>query len=389
MVTTKTQVANLALDLLGEPYLTDMDNIVTNTGTTADAVRVHFDPVFEQVLEGHIWSFSTKTATLEKSVTSAGTSKNLATATASGDTVTVTTSTAHGLVVGSYVTIAGIANTTGVTPNGVRLVTAVASTTSFTFAVVGASGTLTPHLGAVTFGTTVYPINTITWAANVLTITLGNTAHTLVATNSITISGVLYAAGVDPNGVRSVASVGSGPNFALAISLTSGNSTPGNYTFVRATAVGPIVYATPLNPNWLSSYELPSTCLRLIRVIGDDRDIPENLFEIEQRQLLLMDEFSDDLPIIQYISNDIPVSKWSSTFVEAVALLLASKICVKLTQDVALMASLVQRHEMALGKARSKDSKETRSNENRTARQLAARSELVRARYSRSIIPPY
>jgi hypothetical protein len=149
------------------------------------------------------------------------------------------------------------------------------------------------------------------------------------------------------------------------------------------------VYATPLNPNWLSSYELPSTCLRLIRVIGDDRDIPENLFEIEQRQLLLMDEFSDDLPIIQYISNDIPVSKWSSTFVEAVALLLASKICVKLTQDVALMASLVQRHEMALGKARSKDSKETRSNENRTARQLAARSELVRARYSRSIIPPY
>lgn len=382
MITTKLQAANLALDIIGEPYMATFNDV----GTTGEAVRLHFDPVFEQVLEGHIWSFSTKTAVLAKSVTSPGTSKNIATAVVSGNTVIITTSTAHGLVVGSYVTIANIAFSAGVTPNGVQLVTAVSGVT-FTFALVGASGVYTPHTAAVTFNGIAYPIASISYASSVLAIELVNQSHPLVATNVVAVSNVTPSVGNAVNGNHTIASIGSGPLNKLNISF-SGNSSA-TYVFAAATMVGPIIYKVPVNPNWLSSYELPASCLRVIRIIGDDRDIPVNLFEIEQRQLLLMDEFSDELPIIQFIANDIDVSMWSSTFVEAITLLLASKLSIKLTQDVQLAALLLQRHEVALGKARSKDSKETRSNENRGARQMAARSELVRSRYSRTIIPPY
>jgi hypothetical protein len=388
MITTKLQAANLALDIIGEPYLATFETL----GTTGDAVRLHFDPVFEQVLEGHIWSFSTKTAILAKTVESAGTSKNLATATVSGDTVTITTSTAHGLVVGSYVTIAGIANSAGVTPNGVRLVTAVASTTSFTFALVGASGTLTPHLGQIVYAGVTYPIASMSPSGGVLAIILVNTAHGITGTN---LSGAVISGTISTitaaNGTVTISSISGASNQLNIATAPAGGSFNNSsvFTFVRATMVGPIVYKVPANPNWLSSYDLPASCLRVIRIIGDDRDIPVNLFEIEQRQLLLMDEFSDELPIIQFITNDVDVSMWSSTFVEAITLLLASKLCIRLTQDVQLAALLLQRHEVALGKARSKDSKETRSNENRGARQMAARSELVRSRYSRTIIPPY
>jgi hypothetical protein len=53
-----TAVANLALSHLGEPFLSDYD---TDTGTTAEAVRLHLPHCRETILESHIWSFATRT----------------------------------------------------------------------------------------------------------------------------------------------------------------------------------------------------------------------------------------------------------------------------------------------------------------------------------------
>ena len=130
-----------------------------------------------------------------------------------------------------------------------------------------------------------------------------------------------------------------------------------------------------------SAFDLPEDCLRLIRVNGNDVDDPQRVFEVQGRLLLLPDEGAT-APVVAYISNAVDVAMWPTTFTDAVAFLLAARLAPKLTQDGNLAAVMLQRHEMALGKARSKDTRETRSGENSTMRKLALRSELVQSRIS-------
>jgi hypothetical protein len=140
--------------------------------------------------------------------------------------------------------------------------------------------------------------------------------------------------------------------------------------------------------DWPAEYLLPSDCLRLLKIAGWDIDAPRNRFEIQGRYLLLPD-LEDDGPRIHYITDDPPVSEWPTTFTDAVAFLLASRLAPLLTQDQNLAGAFLTRHEQALGKARSKDARETRSKENHGPRAVAARSGLVNARFSRSTLPPY
>lgn len=59
---TKTQIANRALDLLGQSsVLTDLD---TDTGTAAKALRRHYDEARKAVLQAYPWNFATKRASL-------------------------------------------------------------------------------------------------------------------------------------------------------------------------------------------------------------------------------------------------------------------------------------------------------------------------------------
>jgi hypothetical protein len=92
--------------------------------------------------------------------------------------------------------------------------------------------------------------------------------------------------------------------------------------------------------------------------------------------------------MIYYIGAEPDVSAWPTLFTDAVAFLLAARLSPLLTQSQAISGEFMQKHELALGKARSKDARETRSKENHGPRILAARSGLVRARYG-STSPPY
>lgn len=227
-------VVNLALDHLGEPYLSDY---LTQPGTTAEAARLHYQPCVETVLEGHAWSFATRSA--------------------------------HLVPVGAYV----------------------------------------------------------------------------------------------------------------APDETGYFISPGLF-FEPATAE-----ALPVVSSMQSVFWLPEDCLRLLKIDTDDFDVPRNRFEIQGRYLLLV-EAGEAPPVAHYITQAPPVADWPTTFVDAVAYLLAARMSHKLTQNPNVMQALMQRHEIALGKARSKDTRETRSKENHGPRALAARSGLVNARYGFTP-PPY
>lgn len=138
-----------------------------------------------------------------------------------------------------------------------------------------------------------------------------------------------------------------------------------------------------------SAFDLPNDCLRVIRINGIDLDEPRNDFEIRGRLLLLL-EADATAPVIDYITNSVLSSPndWPTTFTDAVAWLLASRLAPKLAQDQAMAGEFLRLHDMALGKARSKDARESRSKENFGPRQLAARSGLVRARFG-SNLPPF
>ncbi len=311
----KTEIANLALDLLGEPYLV---NLITDTGTTAEAVRLHLDLTIESVLEGHVWSFATRCATLAAAATT--------TATAILDD-----------------------DPDG---NGSNAILLTAKTPGRAGNAIWAEILKPPGQAA-------------------LVVEVAGTGITIKATDASTANHVITVLNATP---------------ASAALVTASNSAG-----EAGTGVVVALPRTPLNGGVVaaaygSAFALPDDCLRLLKIDGADIDIPRNDFEIHERTLLLVEE-SAAPPVVHYITNH-PGRLWPTTFTDAVAALLASRLAYKLTGNPQLATDLLQKHEVALGKARSKDARETRSKENHGPRQLAARSAFVRARYGKNQ-PPY
>ncbi len=188
--------------------------------------------------------------------------------------------------------------------------------------------------------------------------------------------------------VRDEVLLNSSASGLLTVSLPAGTTGSGRVTPVSATYLaGGSSTSSVFAPAFGSAFNLPDDCLRVIKLDGDDPDRPQNRWEILGRNLLLH-EGNAEAPVIHYITMDPPVDEWPTTFTDAVAWLLASRLAPKLAQDETLANGFFQKHEIALGKARSKDARETRSRENHGPRQLAARSGLVNARYGNSR-PPY
>jgi hypothetical protein len=172
--------------------------------------------------------------------------------------------------------------------------------------------------------------------------------------------------------------------------VPSSTSNIGHFADVADHFETPTDEGNPFVSEFQAIYELPADCLRVLKIAGMDVDIPQNRFEIQNRFLLMRGvvDANSERPMIYYISNAPDVSVWPTLFTDAVAFLLAARLAPLLTQSQQLSAEFMARHEQAMGKARSKDARETRSKENHGARVLAARSGLVRARYG-STLPPY
>lgn len=323
-IAIKTDLANLALDLIGEPYLVTLylhDNpgladTPADVGTTADACRLHIDQCIETVLESHVWSFATRCI--------------------------------QPAAAPAYVTASLTTNLSGTNNDYV-----------FTSKTPGTAG-----------NDVIIDISTYGQPSN-------SSVRIAVNGSAITIypgSSAISQSVVDSINANAAASA------LVSVALASGNNGTVSVPYMAPTN---LAGGSP----YQSAFLLPSDCLRLLKINGQDIDAPRQDFEIQGRYLLFA-EVVNSSPVIHYITKNAPLTEYPTTFTDAVVFLLASRLASKITQDQRLTESLIQKHEMALGKARSKDARETRSGENHGPRQLAIRSPFVRARYG-STSPPF
>jgi hypothetical protein len=410
-------VCNLAMDHLGEPYFTDY---LTDTTVAAAAARLHLPQCVETVLESHVWSFATRCQQLT--------------------TAPVDQTTASALIGTGNAAILLTANTTGPAGNDITIlvsdttpsgdlvtVDGNAITVFINKAVMTISGTLSPDMngalyyvnhvnGKPFYSSTGEPYSTTgadfsdiadgiylyscrelvrkvagevdgVWISN----TPGATPDLSTdwgADGSETGTITVTASNAIAQQIVDAINAHSGASALVTAALANGSDGTGSMVAVSTTNLsGGSSTATVYAPAWGSAFNLPSDCLRVLKLDGADIDIPQDRWEILGRHLLLADELAE-APVIHYISKDAPVDEWPTTFTDAVAFLLAARLAPKLAQDDNLATALLQKHELALGKAKVKDARETRSAENFGPRQLAARSGLVRARYG-STLPPY
>jgi len=102
-------------------------------------------------------------------------------------------------------------------------------------------------------------------------------------------------------------------------------------------------------------YQLPLDFIRLFRLNGRDVQKRKDLFDIEGRFLLTDAETAQ----IQYSKFERDSTVYDSKFVEALALLIGSKIAIQIRQDEALKGFLKQEYNRALSSARKVDGNET------------------------------
>jgi len=407
-----TAIANLALDHLGEPYLTAYE---TDTTVAAQAARLHLPQCIETVLEGHVWSFATRCQQLTTAQVTETTAE-LVTGTEASNNAILWTAIVAGTggndisveVVDAYPED-GI-----VTVDGNKIIVSKANLSLSVVIDIGS--------GAVTTALPFY-----SWQEGKPMWKTGNAGSGVQVSYSVadggykitkwsglyyynwfnesaTPDGAVYTAdptglapsstavltGIDATAAQVIAAAAASTAAALLVTAENSGTSDGTgavSTLAATNLSGGSSTSSVYAPAFGSAFNLPSDCLRVIKLDGTDIDVPQNRWEIQGRHLLL-EETDADAPVIHYITNAPPVDEWPTTFTDAVAFLLASRLAPKLAQDQSMAADFLQKHEMALGKARSKDSRETRSKENFGPRQLAARSGLVRARYGNPR-PPY
>ena len=416
-----TAVANLALDLLGEPYLADY---AADPGTSAEAVRLHLPQCVATVLEGHAWSFATRCSTLELSNTEL-TAASVTLGSLTGNTAIRFTSVPMG-VLGNFTTVqihspdfttgecvaaAVSAGTVVLTPSGrgrmvISGITSPASANRILF-YAGVFGGLECWTSDGTQPVTIGIGFAKMWKEggawkyiscsnatsvpdyDVSKITVSTTPDGLSGWVPTTGLGSLLATAARNNAEQGISAINANPSVASWVTAANAPGSDGSGALLPAASAlrGGSDYRNCYAPAWGVAYFLPEDCLRLLKIDGTDIDVPVLRFEIQGRNLLLEDP-ERDAPVIHYIMQEPPPAEWPSTFTDAVGLLLASRLAPKLTGDQKLAEAFASRHEQALGKARSKDARETRSNENHSPRQMAARSGLVRARYG-STRPPF
>ena len=415
-----TAIANLALDHLGEPYLTAYE---TDTTVAAQAARLHLPQCIETVLEGHVWSFATRCQQLTTAPVTVTTAS--ATLEPAGENNSILFTAVQAGPAGNDITV------TIQEPGNFADIQIVVTGTNIAVTpprLVSVSGTLNPDaavvlkyggvVGGMDFWTSdgnlnvtilnVYPYQMIVPSEEdgFWTLTYYEDQFTPYNWTSTDVPDLVqdstgWAASPPATGIPSFAeitataqeiidAVNADESASLLVTAANGSGSDGTGQIAAVTATnlsGGSSTSSVYAPAYGAAFNLPSDCLRVIKLDGTDIDVPQNRWEIQGRHLLLEDADAE-APVIHYITNNPPVDEWPTTFTDAVVFLLASRLAPKLAQDPSLAGEMLQKHEMALGKARSKDARETRSKENHGPRQLAVRSGLVRARYGNSL-PPY
>ncbi len=127
------------------------------------------------------------------------------------------------------------------------------------------------------------------------------------------------------------------------------------------------------------AYQLPSGCLRLLEVNGEQFDGSDEYFEIEAGQRVITDA---DAVEIRYVKR-IDVPEFDALLAKAVSLALAVEIAVPITKNDKLRETLEAAYLRALGRASKVDAIEVGSREVRPLMRLLENSPLRNSRYGR------
>jgi len=124
---------------------------------------------------------------------------------------------------------------------------------------------------------------------------------------------------------------------------------------------------------WDHQYALPSDCIRLKDVNGEDVEASSKLFTLEGRNLLT----NDDTVTITYVAKIIDTNFYSPSFVEALTFKLASITCGRLTGDTDLAIMLDKQYNYALSKAIHNDTKAAGSREHNLMQRMMNSSTIL------------
>ena len=213
-----------------------------------------------------------------------GTSVRITAASVSAGVVTLTTVSAHGLVPGATLNIAGIGYTIGSDPNGIFIATTGTTGSTIKYSLVGGSGTYT--VSAVTpisevITSTSKTIASSSLASNVVTITI--TAGHGFAIGSIgygLIAGLTFT-GTDPNGLRLL-------TYASATTMTF----PVTAATTVVSGVGTLSQA-PINNN--AAINVRASCL-----FSDPND------SNKEYVIIALDTVAKKIDLDGYVITDIP-----------------------------------------------------------------------------------
>jgi hypothetical protein len=173
--------------------------------------------------------------------------KTITSVTRSGTTITVTANS-HGFTNGDSVYISGVGYTTGSDPNGTFVIAGVATNT-FTYTLAGADGAYTTT-ASTTAGNTTQNFRTITavsYAANVVTITVTGHGLTIGEAGNLTVSDITFT-GTDNNGVK-------------AVTAATVNTLTFPVTGVTAVALGGTPRITQININDAAASDVLASCM--------------------------------------------------------------------------------------------------------------------------------
>lgn len=149
------------------------------------------------------------------------------------------------------------------------------------------------------------------------------------------------------------------------------------WNFATRRASLSLLAEVPLS-DWQAAWQMPLDCVRHLRVSTGDAMISGQDFSIEGRKLLTR---GCQAVSIVYVSNAAPVAEWDSLFVEAMTVLLASRVAGPLTQSPQLAGDLLARFQrLALPSARTVDAREVSAAEG-GYRKLLKNSPLRQSRF--------
>jgi len=128
---------------------------------------------------------------------------------------------------------------------------------------------------------------------------------------------------------------------------------------------------------WDYQYQLPADLIRLKDVNGEDVEASSKLFSLEGNALLT----NDDTVTITYVAKITDVNLFSPSFVECLALKLASITCGRLTGDTELAIMLDRQYNQALSKSIHNDTKASGNREANLLQRMMGSSAILGGAY--------